>query len=259
VQPRVVRISIAPVKGLALLHPDSVELGPRGVVGDRRFWLVDTEDGRLVNGKLHGPLVRVRQEWDEGTRRLALTFPDGARVDGVVELGEDVTPLLWGERHPSRRVLGPWQDALSEYAGRALTVLWADQHAVDRGFHGGVASLVSRASLERLRAEAGSDEPVDGRRFRMLFEIDGVAAHEEDRWLGRHVHVGDATIEVLGEAGRCVITTQNPDTGVTDLDTLGALARYRREGVTAPLPFGIWGSVVTPGRVAVGDPVVPPT
>jgi uncharacterized protein YcbX len=255
---RVVRISVAPVKGLGLVHPESVELGPDGVVGNRRFWLVDG-DGRLVNGKLHGPLVRIRPEWYEETRRLVLTFPDGARVDGVVELGEHVTPLLWGEPHLSRRVLGPWQDAISEYAGRPLTLLWADAHAVDRGFHGGVASLVSRASLERLREQAGANGPVDGRRFRMLFEIDGVDAHEEDRWLGRHVRVGAAVIDVLGEVGRCVVTTHNPETGVGDLDTLGLLAEYRREGITAPLPFGIWGSVAVPGRVGVGDPVTPPT
>jgi uncharacterized protein YcbX len=46
VEPHVVRISIAPVKSLGLVHPDEIELGPHGVVGNRRFWLVD-EDGRL--------------------------------------------------------------------------------------------------------------------------------------------------------------------------------------------------------------------
>ena len=54
-------------------------------------------------------------------------------------------------------------------------MLWSEGGAVDRGRdRGGWVSLVSRGSLERLRAEAGVDEPVDGRRFRMLFEIDGV-------------------------------------------------------------------------------------
>jgi len=43
----VVRISIAPVKALGLVHPETIELGPQGVAGDRRFWLVDAS-GRLV-------------------------------------------------------------------------------------------------------------------------------------------------------------------------------------------------------------------
>ena len=119
---------------------------------------------------------------------------------------------MYGDPHPSRRVLGPWEDAISEVVGRPLTLLWADEHATDRGYRGGNVSLVSRASLERLREEGGADEPVDGRRFRMLFEIDGVEAHEEDEWLGTQVQVGDAMIVLNGDVGRCVVTSHDPDT-----------------------------------------------
>lgn len=253
---RVVRISIAPVKSLGLVHPDDVELEPHGVRGNRRFWLVDA-DGRLFNGKRNGPMVRIRPQWDEETRQLSLTFPDGKRVEGTVELGEAVDAEMYEHPHPSRRVLGPWESAISKFVGRPLTLLWAEQHAADRGYCGGTVSLVSRGSLERLREEAGADEGVDGRRFRMLFEIDGVSAHEEDEWLGAQVRVGNATIVLNGDVGRCVVTSHDPDRGVTDLDTLGVLARYRREGRDEPLPFGVYGAVAVPGRVRVGDAVQP--
>src|SRR4051794_1095382 len=111
-------------------------LEPYGVRGNRRFWLVD-EDGRLFNNKRGGPLVRIEADWDEDTRMLALTFPDGARVSGTVELGERVDIDMYSHPHPSRRVIGPWQDAVSEFAGRPLTLLWAEHHAVDRGYRGG--------------------------------------------------------------------------------------------------------------------------
>src|SRR5205823_3143649 len=137
---RVVRISIAPVKSLGLVHPDEVMLERGGVVGNRRFWLVDA-DGRLLNGKRNGPMVRVRPEWDEQTRVLALTFPDGRRVEGVVELGDAVEIDMYDHPHPSRRVLGPWEAALSDHVGRRVTLLWADAHAVDRGYRGGTISL----------------------------------------------------------------------------------------------------------------------
>ncbi len=252
----VARISIAPVKSLGLVHPDEVHVEKHGVTGNRRFWLVD-EDGRLFNNKRNGPMVRIEPEWDEESRVLALTFPDGARVEGVVELGDRVDAEMHGHVNPSRRVVGPWQDALSEYAGRPLTLLWADAHASDRGYRGGTVSLVSRGSLARLAEEGGAGGPLDGRRFRMLFEIEGVAPHEEDEWLGTQVQVGDAVLTLNGDVGRCVVTSHDPDTGVTDFDTLGTLARYRREGRYEPLPFGVYGTVAVPGHVRVGDPVTP--
>jgi uncharacterized protein YcbX len=252
----VVRLSIAPVKSLGLVHPDAIELEPYGVRGNRRFWLVD-EDGRLFNNKRGGTMVRIRPSWSEDTRVLALEFPDGTRIEDTVELGEPVAAEMYDHPHPSHRVHGPWEQAISDFVGRRLTLLYADGHAVDRGYRGGSVSLVSRGSLERLREQARRIDPVDGRRFRMLFEIDGVPAHAEDDWLGTQVRVGEATIVLNGDVGRCVVTGHDPDTGVTDFDTLKTLATYRREGRNEPLPMGVYGAVVVPGRVRVGDTAEP--
>jgi len=254
VDARVARISIAPVKSLGLVHPEHAELQLGGVRGDRRFWLVD-EDGKLFNNKRNGPMVAIRPEWDETTRVLALDFPDGTRVEGVVELGEPVAAVLYGRPHPSRRVIGPWEEAIAALVGRPLTLLWSEEHATDRGAAGGDVSLVSRGSLERLRDAAAASAPVDGRRFRMMFEIEGVAAHAEDGWIGASVRIGSAEVAINGDVGRCVVTSYDPDTGVTDLDTLGTLARYRPDGRVEPLPFGVYGTVTVPGRVSVGDAV----
>jgi uncharacterized protein YcbX len=252
----VARLSIAPVKSLGLVHPDELELEAYGVRGNRRFWLVDSTR-RLFNGKRGGPMVQIAPEWDEASRILALTFPDGTRVDGTVELGEPVDAVMYRHPHPSRRVVGPWEAAISDFVGEPLTLLWAETHAVDRGYRGGTVSLVSRGSLEKLGREGGARGPLDGRRFRMLFEIDGVAPHQEDEWLDRQVRIGDATIQLHGDVGRCVVTSHDPDRGVTDFDTLGTLARYRREGRDEDLPFGVYGTVAVPGRVRVGDLVQP--
>lgn len=252
---RVARISIAPVKALGLVHLDEVYLGERGVAGNRRFWLIEP-DGRLVSNKRHGALMKIRPSWDEETRELALTFPDGTTVAGTVELGDEVFEQEM-YKHPirSRHVVGPWEAALSEYAGLQLTLLWAEEGAPDR-LHAGTATLVSRESVARL-ADVAGEEQLDPRRFRMLFDIEGVEAHAEDAWIGTHVRVGDATLHVHGDVGRCAITTLDPDTGLPTVDTLKALASYRREGRKEPLPLGVYASVVVPGRVRVGDEVEP--
>jgi hypothetical protein len=233
-----------------------VRLELAGAVGDRRFFLVDA-DGRLFNAERLGPLVGVQARYDDAGNTLELRFPDGEVVSGEVSTDGAVETRLFGGPVVADRVVGPWADALSSFAGRdVLLVRPSEYHATDRGSRGGV-SLVSTAALAALAAEAGSGA-VDGRRFRMLFGVDGTEPHAEDAWVGGRVRIGDAVAQLHGNVGRCVITTQHPDTGIRDLDTLRTLKEYRGElPTTERLPFGVWGEVVEPGTVRLGDPVKP--
>jgi MOSC domain-containing protein len=255
--PVVARISISPVKGLALVHPEQVLLELTGVAANRRFHIVDAR-GRRYNQIRKGELVRITQEYDADRDRLALTFPDGAVADGEIVLGDEVTTDFYGRPVSGRFVDGPWTVALSRWAGRPLRLVQSPPGAaVDRGR--GHVSLVSNASLEELGRNGGQNGPVDGRRFRMLFELDGCTAHEEDGWVKRHVRIGEALVRLRGDVGRCAITTQNPDTGIPDFDTLRTISAYRpltaNEAGKQHVPFGVYGEVVEPGRVAIGDSV----
>jgi uncharacterized protein YcbX len=128
---------------------------------------------------------------------------------------------------------------------------------VDRGVAGGV-SVASLASLDRLAQALGVDA-IDRARFRMLFWVDGPGPHGEDAWVGHEVALGDAVVRFHGHVGRCVVTTQDPATGVSDLDTLAGLAAYRDPAATtAPLALGVWGEVVRGGRVRLDDSVQAP-
>ena len=77
--------------------------------------------------------------------------------------------------------------------------------------------------------------------------------------MGRRVQIGSAVVAVHGHVGRCLTTSRDPDSGEVTLPTLDVLGAYRRElDSTEPLPFGIYGEVVAPGAVRVGDAVVLP-
>lgn len=246
-------ISVTPVKGLALRQLDECELTELGVAGDRQFFLVDEND-RLVNSKGLGVLQQIVARFDDET--LALEFPDGTKVAQEVEFDGSLDARFWGVTVPVRVVDGPWSEAISDFAGRALRLVRPPGPAPDR-MRGGAATLLGTASLEAMARVFGIDE-VDGRRFRMNFGIDGLEEHEEDDWLGRRVRLGDAIVVPQGNVGRCAVTTQNPETGKPDLDTLKALAAYRGElESTEPLPFGVHAAVAEAGRVKLGDPVEP--
>jgi uncharacterized protein YcbX len=256
VSARVAAILVAPVKALRVLAREQVELGAQGVRENRRFFLIDAEE-RMVNGKRFGSLQAVVPDYSDGDRTLTLWFPGEVAVSGEVRTGRRLAARFYANTIAATEVLGPWSDALSQHAGAPLRLVESvsDWGAVDRGRDGAV-SLVSSASVEALAHAAAAAHPVDPRRLRMLFEIDGTAAHEEDEWLGRPLRIGGAVVEALGHVGRCAVTKRDPDSGEADLDTLGALASYRREAdTTEPLACGVHGTIRQPGTVRLGDPV----
>jgi len=245
-----------PVKGLRICAREEVMLEIGGVGDDRRFYLID-ERGRMVNGKRIGILSAVRAEFDRGTGRLALIFPDGSAVSQIVKLKGEVQTRFFSDRPMAKLVAGPWSRVLSDYTGTELRLVQADpdRGGVDRGAAGGV-SLISEASVARLEAVADG-RTVDSRRFRMLLEVAGPDAHEEDEWVGHTVRVGQALVAFRGHVGRCLVTSQSPDTGIVDLPTLELLGYRRGLATTEPLAFGIFGEVLEPGLVRLGDGVTP--
>ena len=251
---QVTEIRITPVKGTRIRTVDSVQVNPDGVRENRRFFLVDDND-EMVNATHLGPLQTIVSDYSDADRRLSLTFPEGRVLEGEVRLGDELITGFYKEPFPARLVLGEWSEAISDHVGKSLRLVEpGDGGAIDRGAEGAV-TLISKGSVRQL-AERAERSGVDAGRFRMLLEVDGIAPHEEDGWIGQTLRVGDAVLRARGHVGRCVITNRDPETGEIDLQTLKILGSYRR-GVdtTEPVAIGIYGEVVQPGTVRVGDGV----
>jgi uncharacterized protein YcbX len=248
-------LSVAPVKGLRVQEVAEIQLDRHGARGDRRFVVTDP-DGHLVNGKRLGVLVQVVAECAPPYIALTLRFPDGQVVSGEVDLGAPTAMLAYGEERAVRPVVGPWSAALSTWAGTELCLVQPVDagDGVDRRQGGGV-TLLSSASVDAL-ARAARLPRVDRRRFRMTVGVEGLAPFDEDAWVDRIVGIGDASVRVNGNVGRCAVTTQHPTEGAVDLPTLHLLRELRdRVTSTEPLPFGVWGEVLQAGRVRLGDAV----
>ena len=249
----IARISISPVKAFRLVHPEEVELGPDGVAENRRFFLVGPDGERLRSSLTPWPVL-VRAEYDAGEERLRMEFPRGPEIEGAADaLGDPVHSATGSLDVTGRVVEGPWEAPLSELAGHPVRLVRLDR--IGAGLNEPV-TFISDGSLDRLARQAKTT--VDSRRFRMLFELTGCEAHEEDTWEGRRFAVGAAVVQVGGPVDRCAVTTRDPDTGERDLDTLRLIKSYRgqRESDGAIL-FGVYGSVLQPGRVRVGDAFEP--
>jgi uncharacterized protein YcbX len=245
----ITQLSLAPVKGMRLMPVDAVDLGPTGARGDRAFVVVHPDHALQLT--LRTPrLLQIVPRWDGET--LALAFPDGNEISAVPEPGPPATTANYeGRPIHGHLVDGPFADAISAHLGRPAQLLRLDDG--ERGADDAPVTLMSAASLQALAPELDGAVP-DARRFRMTIAIDGVDAWEEHGWAGREIAVGEALLRGIDPVPRCAVTTRDPERGETDAPVLKALARLRgKRDVT----FGLWCEVRSPGRVRVGDRVIP--
>jgi uncharacterized protein YcbX len=250
--PSVELISVTPVKCFALDHPDSIELTAEGVPGNRAFALVNEEGKRLRSSLTSWPMV-LRARYEPASERLRVLFPDGEEVEeDALATGEKVSLAYSSRTVPARVVPGAWEERLAQMAGHPVRIVRPEVHGRTQE---APVTFISDGSLERISDVAG--RPVDGRRFRMLFTLSGCGPHEEDEWEGRLLRIGGAVVRAGGPVDRCAMTTRDPDTGETDLDTLKLIKNYRGLSRRRSIDFGVYGEIVQPGRVRVGDTVEP--
>jgi uncharacterized protein YcbX len=115
---------------------------------------------------------------------------------------------------------------------------------------GSVLHLVNAATVVSLGEAAGV--VLAPSRFRPNVVLEGADAWSEFEWLGRTIHVGGATLEVLTRTVRCEATNVDArhGSGRADLDVPGLLTKHFPEH--GPY-LGVYARVVRGGLVRVGD------
>ncbi|MGV3562091.1 MAG: MOSC domain-containing protein [Nocardioides sp.] len=249
---QVVSVGYAAVKGTRHLARPEVRIGPAGVVGDRRWCLVDVSARQVLRTVAHPRLMGLAV--DEEPLVAAGAVAAGTVAAGTVatRTGDRVTCDYWGREV----ALDLLDHPLAAEAARLLGLSPARDvrlaAAPERGVvYAGAVSLVALSTVEALAAEVGV--PVDPRRFRANLVVDtGLPPRAEEAWVGRAVRVGDTVVRPTALTTRCAVVDHHPDTGARDLRVLAALP------VIGGAPVcGVDGEVVAGGVVRPGDPVEP--
>jgi hypothetical protein len=135
---------------------------------------------------------------------------------------------------------------LEARSGRTLFLLRNGRGSYDTA----PISIISRQTTARIAEESGTaDNPW---RFRpnLLVDLHEGGAFEELNWVGRILRIGDsARVAVFKVDRRCVIITLDPDSGESNPSILRCVAQQHDNCA------GVYGTVLTPGEVRVGDPV----
>lgn len=218
-----------PVKSMAGQALEAAEVSWHGVEGDRRWAFV-----RAGLPRSGFPWLTIRQRAD--LWRHVPWFADPDRPDDSVTM----------VRTPDGEDLEVVDPALAGRFGPGVTVLKQDRGVFDSS----PLSLITTPSVQAAGDLSGAD--VEVRRFRPNLVVEPVADEpfQEDAWLGRVLRVGELRLRVDRRDPRCVVVNVDPETGERTAAILRAIAQQRENCL------GVYGAVVTPGRVAVGDAVV---
>jgi uncharacterized protein len=216
-----------PVKSMAAEPLEEVEVAWAGFAGDRRWAFV--RSGIERSGF---PWMTIRQRSNMGEYRPS--FVDPCRPD-------DSRTVV---RTPTGDELEVVDPALAAELGEGVRVIKQDRGVFDAM----PLSLISTQSVAALGALVGSE--LDPLRFRPNLLIEASEPYEEETWVGSVVRVGGMAMRVDQQDERCAIVTVDPVTSERNPAVLRAIAQQR------DTCMGVYGSTVTPGRVAVGDPVL---
>jgi uncharacterized protein len=237
-----------PVKSLQGEPLTEAEIGVRGIIGDRRWGILDLNTGHMLTARREPALLMASARFhgdDQGNGNdghggsVELTLPDGtvAADDQALTdwLGHPVAL-----REASLDESGSFEIALDfEDESGSEWISWRGPRGT---FHDSARTQVSIVSTTTL---AGWDR----RRFRANVIIDGAG---EDDLVGSTIALGRARLEVGKHIDRCVITTRPQPGGIDrDLDVLRTINR-QRGGM-----LGVGAMVSTPGVVRVGDELQP--
>jgi uncharacterized protein len=224
---RVAAIWRYPVKSMKAEELDEVQVSWNGLAGDRRWAFIRA--GHVHSGF---PWLTIRELPEMATYRPHFAEPD--RPNGSQTL----------VRTPSGANLDVADPALAAELGTGVRVVKQDRGVFDTM----PLSLLTTRALAGLGRLAGTD--LTGVRFRPNFLVEAAEGDfPEDSWIGRIVRIGELRMRVDQRDNRCMMVTIDPDTLHREPAVLRAIAQHRDN------QFGVYGSTVLPGRVAVGDSV----
>lgn len=273
-------IWLHPVKSMIGAVVPAADLGMLGLVGDREWALRDLTTGGIANTRQTPGIMRLAASGDASA--VTITLPDGSSVrssdpdvDAVLSaaLGRAVSLVARRPaddtefyRRPAPPADAPPVDLMATL--RDIFAREADEPLPDftkfapevMEFETPPGTFVdcypllvmTTSAMQSLRA-AVPDSVIDVRRFRPNLVVDtgDEPGHPELGWAGRRFRIGEAEIEIVNDCPRCAAITKEI---APDIPADRAILRHVVRDLGQAV--GAYARVTTPGRVAVGDPLV---
>lgn len=256
----VARIRRYPVKSMQGEELTSAVVDSRGLTGDRRYAVYEPETGRVASPKVPRKWARLldfsaaypEPPSGNGVSPARITFPEGPAVaadDPEVHallsraLGRDVRLISEVPEKPRIEHAAPSGDPIDFEKTEDFPV-------INPFFDFGGTHLLTSATLAHLKS-LYPDGTFDVLRYRPNFVIEtpaGVTGFAENDWHNKIIAVGEEVrLRIIMPTVRCVVTTL-PQAGLPqDPQLLRTIQKHNN------LCVGVYGAVVQPGTVRLGD------
>jgi uncharacterized protein YcbX len=257
-EPSVAALWRYPVKSMQGEELSSAEVTALGLLGDRRFAVVDPATGKVAGAKnpVKWPgFLQLRASYVSPPRAGAalppvrVTLPDGTCATSEEEDLPKLLSAALGREVELRAATGAAR--AEDYQPQTGDVVEWDLPS-GTFFDFARVHLITTATLDTLRAlyPAGRFEP---RRFRPNIIVatgSRFSGFVEDDWVGRQIAIGESVrLEVFMATGRCVMTTLPQFDLPRDPGILRAAVAHNDAAV------GVYADVLAGGTVRHGDAV----
>ena len=226
---RIVGLWRYPVKSMGAEALGEIDVSWHGLAGDRRWAFV--RNSHVQSGF---PWLTIRERPDMSHYLPSLVEP--ARPD------KSATVV----RTPSGAVFDVADPTLaSELCPEGARVIRHDRGIFDTF----PLSVITTQTIDKLGEMVGECLAVGRFRPNILVDAADGVPFCEDAWVGCTLRIGGARVRIDKRDGRCVVITIDPATTQRNPMVLRTVARDRQGCL------GVYGSIVEPGRVALGDDV----
>lgn len=252
---------VYPIKSCGGISLESADLGETGLLGDRRWMLVD-EGGGFVSQRRYPRMAMISPSFSPDGLVVRAPGMSDLEVPFEGETGERLDVEVWGDVQrgaPVGAEADRWFARFLGFPCRLVRKPDEDVRAVDSAYardgdqtsfaDGFPLLVISEASLEDLNGRLESSVSMD--RFRPNLVVGGCEPYAEDGW--EEIRTGGAVFRVAEPCPRCAITTVDQGSGERGKEPLRTLATYRKAG--GEVWFGRNLIHASLGTVRVGDPV----
>lgn len=249
---KISEINIFPIKSLGGISIEKAVVEEKGFQFDRRFMLID-ENGKFLTQREHPKMAKLQPQFHGNIKIVTdekidnLRFPYDFSEWTEYGFGKEIEVQIWRSKCKAllaNEEINNWFSKVLETNCRLVQMPSGTRRQINEDFNRGdeVVSfadgypylLIGENSLEKLNEKLDKKIPMN--RFRPNLVVKDSEAFVEDNW--KKIKIGETTFRITKPCARCVITTIDQETGISDvIEPLKTLANFRKAKDVFPDKF----------------------